>query len=146
LKKTLRARATNRSLSFWPTIRCFRICRCDSARQPKLSNASSSDLTGWMPMPVVSLFNTTMCLPYVRPRDFGKPKLCKSLSAAAAKLNDARSKAYALVSAVQLSPLIGLYTADTFDSLSHEALTTASNLNDPYLQFLVRHAIVKRGS
>jgi class 3 adenylate cyclase len=65
------------------------------------------------------------------------------LSAAAEKLNDARSKAYALVSVVQLSSLIGLYAADTFDSLSREALVAASNLNDPYLQFLVRHAIVQ---
>jgi hypothetical protein len=65
------------------------------------------------------------------------------LSAAAEKLNDARSKAYALVSAVQLSSLIGLYAADIFDSLSHEALVAASNLNDRYLQFLVRHAIVQ---
>jgi class 3 adenylate cyclase len=65
------------------------------------------------------------------------------LSAAAERLNDARSKAYALVSAVQLSPLIGLYAADTFDSLSGKALAEASNLNDLYLQFLVRHAIVE---
>ena len=65
------------------------------------------------------------------------------LSAAAAKLNDTRAKAYALVSAVQLSPLIGLHSTDTFDALSHEALATASTLNDPYLQFLVRHAIVQ---
>jgi hypothetical protein len=65
------------------------------------------------------------------------------LSAAAEKLNDARSKAYALVSAVQLSSLIGLYAADIFDLLSHEALVAASNLNDRYLQFLVRHAIVQ---
>jgi class 3 adenylate cyclase len=63
------------------------------------------------------------------------------LSAMAAKLDDARSKAYALVSAVQLSPYVRLHQADTFDSLSHEALAAASNLNDPYLQFLTRSAI-----
>ena len=65
------------------------------------------------------------------------------LSAATAKLNDERSKAYALVSAVQLSPYVRLYQADTFDSLSHEALAAASTLNDPYLQFLTRSAIVQ---
>ena len=65
------------------------------------------------------------------------------LSAAATALGDARAKAYALASAVQLSPLIGLHSADTFDALSNEALAMASSLNDPYLQFLVRHAIVQ---
>ena len=64
------------------------------------------------------------------------------LSAAANKLDDVKSKAYALVSAAQLSPLVGLYPPDTFDSLSREALAFASILNDTYLQFLVRHAIV----
>ena len=54
-----------------------------------------------------------------------------------------RAKAYALASAVQLSPLIGLHSADTFDALSNEALAMACSLNDPYLQFLVRHAIVQ---
>jgi hypothetical protein len=68
------------------------------------------------------------------------------LSAAAAKLDDARSKAYALVSAVHLSPFVRLYQADTFDSLSLEALAAASNLNDPYLQFLMRNAIAHEES
>jgi class 3 adenylate cyclase len=62
------------------------------------------------------------------------------LSVTAAKL-DERSRAYALVSAVQLSPYVRLYQADTFDSLSREALVAASKLNDPYLQFLTRSAI-----
>jgi hypothetical protein len=62
------------------------------------------------------------------------------LSVTAAKL-DERSRAYALVSAVQLSPYVRLDQADTFDSLSREALVAASNLNDPYLQFLTRSAI-----
>ena len=48
------------------------------------------------------------------------------LSAAATALGDARAKAYALASAVQLSPLIGLHSADTFDALSNEALAMAS--------------------
>jgi hypothetical protein len=65
------------------------------------------------------------------------------LSAAAANLNDERSKAYALVSAVQLSPFVRLYQGDTFDSLSHEALAAASTLNDRYLQFLTRSAIAQ---
>ena len=68
------------------------------------------------------------------------------LSGVALKLDDARSKAYALVSAVQLSPFVGLYLADTFDSVSSEALTAASNLNDPYLQFLMRNAIAHEES
>ncbi len=68
------------------------------------------------------------------------------LSAAALKLDDARSKAYALVSAVQLSPFVGLYPADTFDSVSSEALAAASNVNDPYLQFVSHQAIAHEES
>jgi class 3 adenylate cyclase len=66
------------------------------------------------------------------------------LSTAATALGDAKAIAYALASAVQLSPLIGLHSADTFDVLSNEALAMASSLNDPYLQFLVRHAVVQK--
>jgi hypothetical protein len=64
------------------------------------------------------------------------------LDAAAEELGDPMSKAYALISAVHLSPFLGTYSASTFDSLSRQALSDASTLNDSYLQFLLRHSIV----
>ena len=64
-----------------------------------------------------------------------------NLSAMAERLGDVKSSAYALASAVHLSPFIGQHAVDVFDALSREALNAASDLNDSYLQCFVRHAV-----
>jgi hypothetical protein len=64
-----------------------------------------------------------------------------SLSSMAERLADRKSIAYALGSALHLSPFIGQHTADVFESLSRKALNAASKLDDPYLECLLRHAM-----
>jgi class 3 adenylate cyclase len=64
-----------------------------------------------------------------------------AMSTMASRLGDVKSTAYALASSIHLSSFNGLYSAETFDALSREALASASSLNDAYLQCLLRHAI-----
>jgi hypothetical protein len=61
-----------------------------------------------------------------------------SLSAMASRLLDAKSRAYALASAIHVSTLSAPYAVEKFESLSREAITAASDLNDAYLQTVIR--------
>ena len=63
------------------------------------------------------------------------------LSAMAAKLNDVRSKAYALASAIQVSTIIAPNPVEIFEALSREAITAASNIDDAYLQCFIRYFV-----
>lgn len=63
------------------------------------------------------------------------------LSLTAERLGDTKSRAYALASAVHLSPFVGHHTLDAFETLSREALNFASSLNDSYLKCFLRHAL-----
>jgi class 3 adenylate cyclase len=64
-----------------------------------------------------------------------------ALSATAARLHDARSTAYALASAIHLSTIIAPNPVKVFEALSREAIATASNVNDAYLQCFVRFVV-----
>ncbi len=63
------------------------------------------------------------------------------LSAMAARLNDTRSRAYALASAIQVTTVIAPNSVEIFEALSREALTAASNVDDAYLQCFVRYVV-----
>jgi hypothetical protein len=63
------------------------------------------------------------------------------LSAMAVRLHDARSSAYALASSIHVSTMVAPKPVEILDALSREAITAASNTNDPYLQCFVRWAI-----
>jgi class 3 adenylate cyclase len=55
------------------------------------------------------------------------------LTAMAVRLGDARSKAYALTSAMEISVIASPKQGDVFDAMSREAVAAASSLDDPYL-------------
>jgi class 3 adenylate cyclase len=61
-----------------------------------------------------------------------------NLTAAAFRLRDAKSMAYALGSALQISTTISPKSVDVFEALSHEAIAAASSIDDPYLQVMIQ--------
>ena len=63
------------------------------------------------------------------------------MSAMAARLHDARSSAYALTSAIHVSTIFAPYPVEIFETLSREAITAASSINDPYLQCFARYVV-----
>jgi class 3 adenylate cyclase len=64
-----------------------------------------------------------------------------TLSAMAARLHDARSSAYALTSGIHVSTIFAPYPVEVFETLSREATTAASSINDPYLQCFARYLV-----
>ena len=68
-------------------------------------------------------------------------KAQSNLSAMAARLQDARSRAYALVSDIVVSTAIAPKPVEIFEALSREAITAASSVEDAYLQCSVRWAV-----
>ena len=64
-----------------------------------------------------------------------------SLSAMAAGLSDAKSRAYALVSAIVVSTIIAPETVEVFEAVAGEARMAASNVDDAYLQCFLRFAV-----
>jgi class 3 adenylate cyclase len=63
------------------------------------------------------------------------------LSAMAARLQDVRSKAYALASAIHLSTIINPQPIEIFERLSNDAIACASTIDDPYIQGFVQNLI-----
>jgi class 3 adenylate cyclase len=64
-----------------------------------------------------------------------------NLSAMAARLNDARSRAYALASAIQVSTVLAPYPVEDFELICREANSFASNVDDAYIQCFIRYAL-----
>ena len=64
-----------------------------------------------------------------------------TLSAMAARLHDARSSAYALTSGIHVSTIFAPYPVEVFETLSREARTATSSINDPYLQCFARYVV-----
>jgi hypothetical protein len=63
------------------------------------------------------------------------------LTAMASRLRDARSRAYALTSAMFVSTAFTPTSVDTFELQSREVLTAASDTGDPYIQAFARFVI-----
>jgi class 3 adenylate cyclase len=63
------------------------------------------------------------------------------LTAMATRLHEDRSKAYALSSAIELSATFSPNSSGVFEAVTHEAITAASSINDPYLQGVVRATV-----
>ena len=63
------------------------------------------------------------------------------LSELAAKLHDARSKAYALVCAIHVSTHVSPYSLEAFEALGSEAIAAASSIDDPYLRNVTRAVV-----
>jgi len=59
----------------------------------------------------------------------------------AARLNDERSKLYALMSTIHLSTFISPTSVQIFETLSREAIAAASNLNEAYLQYFLQYVM-----
>jgi class 3 adenylate cyclase len=64
-----------------------------------------------------------------------------ALSAMAARLDDVRSTAYALASAIHVSTFVAPMPVDLFEYLSREAIAAASNFDDSYLQCFLRFVV-----
>ena len=64
-----------------------------------------------------------------------------NLSAMAARLHDARSRAYALASAIQVSTVLAPYPVEVFEVICREANSVASNLDDAYIHCFIRYAV-----
>ena len=64
-----------------------------------------------------------------------------SLSAMATRLNDERSTAYTLTSTIFVSSYISPLSVQIFETLSREALTAASNVNEAYLQYFIQYVV-----
>jgi len=64
-----------------------------------------------------------------------------SLSAAAARLRDTRSTAYALASALHAATFISAQPTEVFEAFSCEAIDAASNVEDAYIQCFIRFVI-----
>jgi class 3 adenylate cyclase len=63
------------------------------------------------------------------------------LSAMAARLRDARSRAYELTSAIFIATIVAPYPAEIFEAIAHEAIAAASSIDDPYLQSFARYGV-----
>ena len=54
------------------------------------------------------------------------------------RLHDSKSTAYALASALNLSIYVSPYSIEHFEELRRKALEAASNVNDPYIYYLLK--------
>jgi hypothetical protein len=57
-------------------------------------------------------------------------------------LLDARSRAYALASAIHVSTIVAPNPVEVFEGVSHETSTAAASVADAYLQCLLRYVVV----
>jgi predicted ATPase len=64
-----------------------------------------------------------------------------NLTAMAARLHDAKSRAYALASAIHVWTITASNSVEVFDAVSREASTAASNVDDAYLQCFLRYVV-----
>ena len=64
-----------------------------------------------------------------------------NLSAMAARLHDARSRAYALASAIRVSTVLAPYPVEVFELICREANGVASNVDDAFIHCSLRYAV-----
>jgi class 3 adenylate cyclase/tetratricopeptide (TPR) repeat protein len=74
-----------------------------------------------------------------RYREAEKARL--KLSAMAAGLSDAKSKAYALASIIHITTVIAPMPVEVFEAVAREAKTSASHIDDAYLHSFLRYVV-----
>jgi hypothetical protein len=64
-----------------------------------------------------------------------------TLSSMASRLGDLRSRAYELASRIHISTYVMPFSTENFKSLSEEAVMAGSEVNDGYLQIMIRYFV-----